>query len=813
MRFITVGLFLLLFSTNNIHAQHNAYLLTGAIMDKSSNQPLFYVNTGLLNAEDSTVVSVVTTDKEGFFTFSNIKSGNYIIKTAYLGYDIFELPVSVSGEDKEIKLAPILLQPAAAKLEGITVATSKPVYMNDGEKILYNVSEDVSIQTGTVADALQNAPGVEVDIEGNITLRGVSNVEIWINDKPSRLDAENLKTYLQQLPANSLERIEVINNPSARYSAKGTGGIINIVTKSNIQRNSFISFGLNGSTRPMLSPWFSYMFSNEKFSINFYLNGYYYFSRNKSNGYSMIFTENMDTSSYRSYTSDYKSNAISTGSYLYGSYNIDSLKTISFYGGVWGQPFGKSTSSKDYQYHEYIDAPGIYDYVENSSETTPYINTWVGIEYEHNFNDEGHKLVTELSGSYWQNKNLAYLKRSYSYFPERDKDKKVSNYNKGSNVSMNINYSLPYIKDGMIEIGFSSDYWPEMMEKRIDTLSHLFSGIYFLDSMRYEDFKSHEADFDAYFTIEHKFGNFKIKGGLRSDNRLIQYKVINQPEHHDKKIYAGLYPSLHLSYSTKTMHNFNLSYTRRVNYPWAIHINTFIVYDEDSYSTGNKELKSTYTNSVEGGWTKYFTKFGSLGLKAYFKNNKNERNYNFVDVIYSEFFGHNVSFSSYLNSGKSHQYGGDVNVMYKLKAFMNITFNAGVYQYHSETIFREDETVITNNFYYNFQLNFWAKLWKFLEVNASGYYRSKTRTVYSESAPTYAINCGLRSDFWDKKISVFLNVQDIFNWGKQQRNNTNPYYIAYSSTKYNSRFISAGITFRFGKIELEKQARTGGNTE
>jgi outer membrane receptor protein involved in Fe transport len=288
--------------------------------------------------------------------------------------------------------------------------------------------------------------------------------------------------------------------------------------------------------------------------------------------------------------------------------------------------------------------------------------------------------------------------------------------------------------------------------------------------------------------------------------------VVNQPEHHGKKTYSGLYPSLHLSYATKNMHNFSLSYTRRVNYPWASQISTFIVYDEDSYSTGNKNLKSTYTNSVEAGWTKHFTKVGSVGLKAYFKNSKNEKN-GFTDVIYSDFFGRYVSYFSYINSGKSHQYGADLNVTYQLKTFMNITFSAGVYQYHNETDFREEGKVITDNFRYNFRLNFWAKLWKFLEVNASAYYRSKTKTIYSEFAPTYAINCGLRSDFWKKKISVYLNVQDIFNWGRQRSSNTNPYYIAYSSRKYNSRFISAGITFRFGKIELEGQARTGGNTE
>jgi outer membrane receptor protein involved in Fe transport len=728
-----------------------------------------------------------------------------------VGYEVYQQSLYVNCENKVVKTDTIVLQPTAAKLEGITVTATKPVYMNDGEKILYNVSEDASVQTGTVADALQNAPGVEVDIEGNIKLRGVSSVEIWINDRPSRLKEENLKTYLQQMPANNLERIEVITNPSARYTAKSDGGIINIVTKSNIQRNSFISFGLNGSTRPMAAPWFSYMFSNEKFSINVYLNGYYYFMRRKSNGYSTLFTEKMDTSSYRSYTSDNKWNSINTNTYLHGSYNIDSLKTISFYGGVWVNPFYKDIQNQDYIYREYINNPGAYDYQENDAETSYAWDVDLGIEYEHNFNDEGHTLTTEWYFDYWQRNSSSSLQRFYNQHSEWNKDKKNTEIYKSYSTNLKIDYSLPFLENGLIEMGFDGDYSHELEDKRTDTLQHL-SGIYLLDSIRYYNCIENNSDLEAYVTVQYKFGNFTLKGGLRSQSRIFNYKVINSPANRDTKTYTGLFPSLHLSYATKTMHNFNLSYTRKVRYPWGAQINTFIIYEEDSYETGNPNLKSTYTNAVEGGWTKYFEKFGNVGLSAYFRNTKNERN-GFTDVIYSDFFGRYVTYFSYINSGKSHQYGADLNVMYKLKAFMNITLNAGISQYRNETFFREEDTVITKNLGYNFKLIFWAKLWKFLEVNVSGYYYSKNKIVYAEYAPNYAINCGLRSDFWNKKISVYLNVQDIFNWGRSKNTNTNPYYIAYNSTKYNSRYISAGITFRFGKIELEGQAKTGGNTE
>jgi outer membrane receptor protein involved in Fe transport len=560
----------------------------------------------------------------------------------------------------------------------------------------------------------------------------------------------------------------------------------------------------------MASPWVSYMFANEKFSINVYLYGYYSFGNNKYNGYQIIFNDNLDTSSYRNYSDHQKSNSIFTAVNINASYCFDSLKTISFFGEFYTTPFSKYNVFQDYEYQEFINNPGIYDYLEESTYKNDGVSGKFGVEYEHKFNKKGHNLVMEVEGGGRKYNTNSKLQRTYNNYSELNKDRKISNNNNSYNFDGKINYSVPYHKNGMIEIGMEGSFSSETLYRKTDTLC---ANIYLLDSMRSESFVGEQSNLDAYITVQHKFGRFTIKGGLRSENRFLNYHVINQPEHHDKNIYPGLFPSLHLSYSTKSMHNFKLSYTRRINYPKNSQLSSFIKYSEDSFATGNGDLKPTYTNSIEGGWTKYFSKFGSVGLSAYFNNNKDEIN-NLTDVIYSDFYGRFVSFTMPINSGKSYQYGANANVMYRLKSFMNIRLNANVYQYHSETIFREnDEPVITNCFTYSFRLNFWAKVWKFLEINVSGNYRSKTKTIYYESAPEYSINCGLRSDFWNRKFSVFINVQDIFNWRRDRNSSTNPYYIAYSSRKFNSRFISAGITFRFGKIELEKQARTGGKTE
>ena len=698
------------------------------------------------------------------------------------------------------------------ELEGITVSTSKPIYMNEGEKILYNVSEDAAVQTGTVADALQNAPGVEVDIEGNITLRGVTSVEIWINDRPSKLSAENLKTYIQQMPANALERIEVINNPSAHYSAKGTGGIINIVTKDNIKKNSFLSFGINASTRPAASPWISYMYANEKFSINVYTYGYYINWSRKMEGSDLIFNDNLDTSSYGSFKKQTKADYLSMGGYINSSYRFDSLKTISFWGGVWGDIFDRNSFFMDYKWKEYINDPGIYDFTEEAKGSHPYIGGHAGIEYEHNFDNDGHNLVFSFAFNIDKDKEYSSLIRKYKYFSEQNKNYIINNVEKESYLEATIDYTLPYHEDGEFEVGINCEFEIDRFDHKTDTLFNFDSDIYLLDSLRYQNHLGHNLQIDLFSTVEHSFGNFTIKGGLRFQNYFYRFNTLNKPEINGQKYYPDLFPSLHLSYKTKKMHNFSLSYTRRIGYPSVSQLNPFKIYEEDEFSMGNINLRPTFTNSIEGGWTKYFEKFGSVGLSAYFKNDK-DHIFDLTDVVFEDYYGRYVSFEMPVNAGKSHRYGAELNVTWKLKAFMNVRLYSGVVREHSETLFRGDNTEITNSLSYNFRINFWAKLWKFLEINASGYYRSKSKSLFAEQLPAYSINCGLRADFWQKKISVHINVIDIFNWYVYKENNTNPYYIAYNSTKYVSRFISAGITFRFGKMELESRAKTGGNTE
>lgn len=787
--------------------------IQGVVVDSVNNETLFSASVALLRASDSSLVKGVVSDDKGFFRLSNVSQGSYILRISYVGYNMFYKMLNVSSQHKNIIVDTIRMRSLSNVLGGVVITDTKPIYSFDGEKMVYNVSEDPDIQTLTLSDALQNAPSVEVDIEGNITLRGVSSVEIWINNKPSKLNAENLKTYIQQMPANVLDKIEVISNPSAKYAAEGTGGIINIVTVSKIKMNSFISFGINASTLPMASPWLSYMWANEKFSINIYLNGNYSYNKSKGNGYNVLFDDNKDTASYQTYNNENKNNSYSGSSFLNISYNIDTMNSISFWGNVYGGYYN-SFSTRELYRREYAIVDSEYKYSTFSDNQSNSYNMSGNVMYQCKFNNSGHYLRTNLGANMYNSLQNGCYERDYLTQNELDKTTLSTDKDKNYGLDAKIDYSYPYSKNGELSLGISDDFGRNTGLFYEDTLLPGTQS-YLLDSVKYRDYIGVSNSLETYASLRHQFGDFTVNVGLRFQYKQIDYQMINSPKDNIKQNYPGLFPSFHASYRTKSMHNFRISYTRRIAYPGANQLSSFMIYGDESFSTGNPFLEPTYTHSMDGGWSKFFKKMGDVGISSYFRYTKNEIN-SLTDVVFSDFYGRVVNYSVPVNSGSGYQTGGEFRFNYRLKSYMNIRFYSNVYFSHAKTMFdysetslRSDTLIVTESFSYSFRLNYWAKLFKFLTVNLSANYRSPTKSLYVENQATYSINCGMRADFFKRKLSVFVNVRDIFNWNKREYNTNSVYYKAYNTTKYDSRFVSAGFTLRFGKIELENRAKSG----
>ena len=797
-------------SLNLLKAQHT---ISGTLVDEKTNEGLAFANIGLIRAADTVYISGTASNDKGFFKFEKVRKGQYIVQITVIGYENYKTVIDLTDD---IDLGTIKMHEGSIKLDEVVVTEKKPLFANEGEKTLYNVSEDPSIQTGTASDALQNAPGVEVDVEGNITLRGVSSVEIWINGKPSHLNEENLKTYIQQLPANAIKTIEVITNPSARYASKSDGGIINIVTEAKVQKNQFVSFGLRGSSRPDISPWVSYVYANEKISFNLYLNGNYRYNKRENNGYSYSFRDSdlnpgvLDTTTTTRYEGKSNDKNYGGGFYMNFQYNIDTMNNVSVWMGGWPN-WSSSDSWQDYYRNEYRHS-GIErnHYYTDSDATGSFQGFNGGAEYQHLFNNKGHNITFSFNGGYWGGSDNSTNARTY-YLPN-DSIQRLTGYRNNNNFGdfnydANIDYNIPYVDNGEIGLGVSYSHNPDTYHIVYDTL--IDATNYTNDNLRTLDRVSWNDGFDAYLTVQHKFGNFVVKPGIRMEYDEVHCNMDGYMIDHQTKSYLNWRPSIHFSYRTKSMHNFKLSYSRRITNPSARYLTNFIEYEQESVDLGNMNLKSVYTNSIEGGWTKYFNKFGSVGLSAYYRDSDGAVNSVTENYYDSVFFHRWVRATKPYNVDNSYNLGFEANVMYRPTGFFNMRLYANVYDSYYSTEFN-NKKVSSDMWSYSLRLNIWAKLWNKLEVHASGHYRSATQSLYAERKPSYSINCGLRADFFDKKMSVHLNVNDIFNWNKWDNNTSNPYYISYSSFKFNSRSISAGVTFRFGKMELERKARQGG---
>lgn len=805
----------------------DVFKVVGTLIDSTSNEPIPYVNLAVLDARDSSMIKGSITDLNGYFELTNIPQGDMLLRVSAIGYKNILHPFSVTNNTS---LGTIKIAPGATTLKEVKITATRPLYAMEGEKMVYNVAEDPTIQTGTTSDALQNAPGVEVDIEGNITLRGVSSVEIWVNDKPSKLTEENLKTYLETLPANALDRIETITNPSAKY-ATSAEAVINIITSAYIKSNHFISFGVNGATQPNVSPWVSYTWANEKLSVNLYASGRYNYSH--SDGWSKTtFRKDQnaapdgtyDTTAAEVYSNENTSRRYSGNIFANISYAIDPMTDIECMGSfnLSGNP---SSSYLQRSRTNYLPDLSQYLYVDTNENSGRSTFGMFGLDYTHKFDDNGHNIRASLHEHYSHGDTENDFIRLYSnpdgsYTLGQNYDKAYCDNNTNNSINADLRYNRPYSENG--EFSFGLGYGIEKIWRNYNVYDDYTTNP-IDDLLRSYSFDDTENRVEGDVEWTRRWGGFTLELGFGAqyENVDFRYQGSNAYDFTNADSICNFItynPSIHLSYRTESMHNFKLNYSMRMQRPDENDIASYKRYSLDGWSKGNPDLTYSYTHSAEIGWNKYFMTFGNVGIEGYGRFSANEissltTSMDEADPILDRI----VQYSIPYNMGSSYRIGGTVFVTIRPSGFFNIRLYSNIYDYG----YRFDQGargVLENHrVSWSTRLNCWVKLWNKYQVFASANYSSPTISLAAERKARYNLNCGVRADFFKRKLSAFVNVQDIFNWGKtigSGSSNTNPYLLSESNSRtLNSRYISAGITLRFGKMELEQQSKSGTEIE
>ena len=797
----------------------DTFTVVGVLRDAKTDEFMPYVNLAVLDSVDNEFVKGGISNMEGVFEINGVPQGAFVLRVSAIGYENYLHPFHVTNNTN---LGTLRINPGVTALGEVTVAAERPLYAMEGEKLIYNVSEDPSIQTGTTEDALQNAPGVEVDVEGNITLRGVSSVEIWVNDKPSKLTEENLKTYLQTLPANAIARIETITNPSAKYATEAEA-VINIVTSAHIKSNQFVSFGVNGSNQPFVSPWVSYMWKKDRVSINLFASGRYSDRENKTDSWSQQRRDAATEGEYEVTWADTVSQQDNNRSYsgnlfLNIDYEIDSTSDISVDAGGYYNANLNNMMRTERQTYYYLDSMPAYsmlfaDQTKDNSDTRSIFGN-LGADYTKKFDNEGHNLRIGLNTRLTNNSGEEWYNRFYEVYTDLDEHRYMLSRTYNFNGSLDARYNRPYSKDGELSYGLRADH------TRMDfTYDRFYDTIGLLvDSLRTYRMIGAKSSLNADVNWTHRWGGFTLSTGLGVEGERNMYDFISDMPFADDSVFYHLNfrPSIHLTYRTEDMHNLKLNYSMRMSGPGRNQVTRFRTYGENSYSTGNPNgLKDSFTHNMEAGWQKFFERFGNIGIEAYGRWSTNDVS-RLTDAEYDNYLDRIVSYSVPYNMGSSWRFGTSLNMTYRPSGFFNVRLYANLYNYGYRMEYERNgvpQIDEREKWSWSVRVNAWAKLFDRLQVTASANYNSPTISLMSERKARYFLNMGLRSDFFNRRLSVFVNVQDIFNWGAtigSGSTNTNPYYLSDSTRKMlNSRYISAGFTLRFGKMELEKKAKEG----
>ena len=777
------------------HAQ--TYSITGTLRDAKSGEPMAFTNCVLLRTADSTFVAGSTTNDRGTMRFASVDSGEYLLRVSTVGYETYWQRLNVPPDTA---LGVIEIFQSSTTLQAVSVTAQRPLYSADGEKVFYHVEDDPSVQTGTASDALQNAPGVEVDAEGNITYRGKTAVEVWINNRPSNMDDEALKQYIKTLPASSIKRIEVLSNPSARYGTSGS--IINIVTDGRNPLNQLLSVGFKASTGPRFSPWVSYVYNNDKLSLNLYGSAYINDFKITREQHSRLMTNDSLLSATEDFTGSQLQRArqYNIGGKL--DYHFDDRNIFSAW--AWFYPsFHNIEARLDANRTEYISHPGDYSYHDDVDNHQHLISGNVGAYYLHKFDTAGREIEFNWNGGLTSVLNETTRQRQYVNYPTMDFTRKSNLDQWGSRNDLYVDYTHPYSKNGKIEAGAEYHYKPLDKTHHLDTLA---SGIYQRDSVRSYVFNALENDLTFYLTVQQKIGGLTIKGGIRGENQWLQDKH-NIASCDFDNYYFGLVPSIHASYSTENNHNFTLSYTRRFDTPDIAKLSPFIIYADDSYTVGNPDLRMAYSHKAEAGWTHY-TDWGSIGVEGYLNLSTN----NFAqisDVAYSPYFGRVVQMDTSVILGNSRFSGAELNLTWRPRKFMNIRLyvNGGEVWYRMQV--RPDEWVEDEAWSYIVRLNMNAKLWGKVDVFVNSKFVGRQIEFLSRREPNFNVDFGLSTDLFDHHLSLYFQVNDLFQSSNTHTVSTNPYYAEDYRWSYNSRFVSLGLTWRIGKMDLESKGRQG----
>lgn len=790
--------------------QNNQLSIVGKIIDSNTKEPLEYATIVLKNQKTKQLSGGIT-DEKGNFNIS-INPGTYDISFEFISFKTQEISNKIINST--LNFGTIELSEDTDKLDEIVIIAEKSTVEIRLDKRIYNVGKDMTVKGGSASDVLDNVPSVDVDVEGNVSLRGNENVRILIDGKPSALVGLSGTDALRQLPADAIERVEVITSPSARYDAEGTAGILNIILRKGL------ATGLNGSMNATIGDPKQYRIAS---NLNFRTKKFNFFTNlgfRNSSGPGKFLTnlsifENESFNSLRIEDRDFERNR--------NGYNVNvGLEYfLSKKSSITGTYFYRDSNNQNLSTNK-INVFNVDDILEYSDlrvqDEDEIDNTsQISLNYTNNFNTSGHKLTVDIQYSDSEEIESASIDDSLAT------ENNITT-EKSKNTLIQTDYTLPIGENTQFELGYRGDFQDlnsNFLVNRIPELDFNPSNNLIF-----------EQNVNAiYSQLGNKINKFSYLLGLRTEITDVKVRLTNTNENFDYN-YSELFPTINFGFERTENQSFTLGYSRRLRRPRYWFLNPFESRNSQNIIfKGNPGLIPTFTNSFDLG---FLQKIGKLTLNSsiYYQHSINAiQRVSRDEIRLLDGVNQVITIREPINLASEDRFGFELTANYNpsKKVRLSGSFNVfkqeskGVYEYNKFTIDGisgeisstpelQDLGNVNNSWFSRFNATF--TLPGKIQMQNRLSYRGPRFTAQSESKGIFSTNIALSKDLFSEKGTVVLNVSDLFNSRKWKSTNynpnrENPTSINYQESQWRVRQVSLNFTYRFNQKKNQVRERRG----
>ncbi|MEP7253888.1 MAG: TonB-dependent receptor, partial [Ginsengibacter sp.] len=780
------------------------------------------------------VVAAMLTDKKGEFSIDKLPVvASYQILITAVGYKPYneklafnlkgggDMSQMLNAVDKD--LGNIKLTADAKQLEGVVVTADKSMLQMNIDRKVFNVDKSLTSAGGTAVDVMKNVPSVNVDIDGNVTLRN-STPQIFIDGRPTTLT-------LEQIPADEIESVEIITNPSAKFDASGGGsGILNIVLKKNRKA------GYNGNVRANIDSRARFGLGADvnikQGKINFFANGMY----NQRKSLSTQSTTRVDHLNGVTATLSQKDKPVNLGHFAFGragfDYFADNRNTFTLAGVIVGGKFGSEdllNITRDSNYVSYVTNDRG---VRNTNGNFSFNNYGGTLSYKHNFAKPNKDITADVNYNYSKNANSNVFSTQYFYPDNTPKtpllQQKITGGGTTKYFTAQTDYTDPINDKMKLEAGlrgavrnyssFNENYFYNSFANKYETIPGINSRYEFKDEV-----------FAAYTTFSQKINDFTYQLGGRIESSTYTGKLLDSNQTFKNSYPFSFFPSVFLTQKLNDKQDLQLNYSRKINRPNFFQLIPYYDYSDSlNISRGNPNLVPEFTNLFELSYDVNFKNGNNIIATAYYRQTNNLiTRYQYRDKNPNPALSDSIFITSFANANSSSAYGLEVTASNKLATWWTLTSNVNVY--NSKINGDNLESDLTNQKVSWFgKLNNTFKLPKNYSIQLTGDYTSKTilppnrsgggggrffgggnlSTANGYTDPIYGVDIAIKKDFLkDKSASVSLSMNDIFRTKIYRTYSTSNFSKTIYSTQENERLrdpqmVRLNFNWRFGKFDV-----------